>query len=377
MSRNTSRSRRASRGARRAVTVAMTAGLALAAGSARAQETEPVAPPEPVEKPAAATPAAPAPAEQPGPMALFRAFTRAQLASAGFARREAEIAGQRTVWWEKGDGPALVLVHGVADQAGTWFQVAPALAADHRVLLVDLPGHGESGPESGPLPMSTVMAGFEEWLAAHTAAEGEPAPVLIGNSMGAWVSLLAAHRHPDLVSRVVAVNGGPLRPDTGGLDLLPDDREEARRLMAALRDPGSAPIPDPVLDDLVRRAPTGQTARMFQANDDLESHLMEGRLGEISTPVDLLWGRSDRYLGDDFPERLLAGLPRARFTAVEQCGHLPQAECPERFLESLRAVLAMEPPGAAAEPAATEPAPTEPAAPTAPSEPSEAYSHSR
>lgn len=327
--------------------VALAAGLLLAAGAAWAQETEPAAPPEPVEKPATA---APAPAEQPGPMALFRAFTRAQLASAGFARHEAEIAGRRMVWWEKGDGPALVLVHGVADQAGTWFQVAPALAAGHRVLLVDLPGHGESEPDAGPLPMSTVMAGFEEWLVTRAAAEEAPSPVLIGNSMGAWVSLLAAHRHPELVSRVVAVNGGPLRPDTGGLDLLPDDREEARRLMAALRDPASAPIPDAVLDDLVRRAPTGPTARMFQANEDLESHLMEGRLGEIATPVDLLWGESDRYLGADFPERLLAGLPRARLTAVESCGHLPQAECPERFLGKLREVLAMDPP-AAGEPA--------------------------
>ena len=309
---------------------------------------EPGQPLEPAQPPEARPPVEPS---QPGPIELFIAFRRAQLAAAGFTRHEAEIAGHRAVWWEKGEGPALVLVHGVNDQAGTWFQVAPALAESHRVLLIDLPGHGESEPADGPLPMTTVIEGFEAWLAAHAVVEGaSTGPTLIGNSMGAWVALLAAARHPERVGRVVAVNGGGLRADTGGLDLLPDDREEARRLMAALRDSASPPIPDPVLDDLVRRVETGEARRMFQANDDLESYLLEGRLGEIATPVDLLWGESDRYLGRDYPQRLLAGLPNARLTWIERCGHLPQAECPQAFLERLRELLALAPPAPPAEP---------------------------
>lgn len=335
------------------------AALALPAGGAAAQtpETKPAetkpAETQPAQTPQAETPQAetsPAPAAQPGPLALYAAFSRAQLAAAGFTRHRDEIAGRPLVWWEAGAGPTLVLIHGVNDQAGTWFQVAPALAERRHVLLVDLPGHGESGPATGPLPMTTVIEGFEGWLGAHGLAEGAEPPTLVGNSMGAWVALATAHRHPEWVGRVVAVNGGPLRPDTGGLSPLPADREAARRLMAALRDPDSPPIPDVVLDDLVRRAPTSRWSRMFAADDDLESWLLEGRLGEIATPVDLLWGEADRYLGADFAPRLLAGLPRARMTPVPHCGHLPQAECPERFRELLEAVLAMEPPGEAPHP---------------------------
>lgn len=278
-----------------------------------------------------------------GPMELFITWSRAQLALLGFVRHETEISGQRLVWWEKGEGKALVLVHGVADQAGTWFRVAPALAKSYRVLAVDLPGHGESTPADGPLPMSRVVTGFEAWLARHAVDASGP-PVVIGNSMGAWVALLAALHHPEQVSRVVAVNGGGLRADTGELDLLPADREEARRLMAALRDPASPPTPDLVLDDLVRRVKSGQVERMFAANDDLESHLLDARLGEIKTPVDVLWGESDRYLGRAYADRLVAGLPRARLTLIASCGHLPQAECPERFLERLAEVLALPAP---------------------------------
>ncbi len=285
------------------------------------------------------------PAQQAGPLDLFVAISRGQLTGAGFARHEATVNDLSTVWWEKGSGSPLVLVHGVADQAGTWFQVAPGLAEKHRVLLIDLPGHGESAPAAGTLRMTTIVEGFEAWLEARSeAADGEPA-VVVGNSMGAWVAMLAAHRRPKLVKRVIAINGGPLRPDTGGLDLLPADLEEARQLTAALRDPSSPPTPDAVLLDLVRRAETGQVQRMFEANEDLESYLLDGRLGEVDTPIDLLWGESDRYMGRDYPERLLAGLPNARLTFIPKCGHLPQAECPRRFSEKLRQVLATPPPG--------------------------------
>ncbi len=287
-------------------------------------------------------------------MDFFIAFSRTQLAAQGFIRHQAAINEQAMVWWEKGSGPTLVLVHGVADQAGTWFQVASGLAEERRVLLIDLPGHGESAPADGPLPMTTVIEGFEAWLATHGAPDGER-PILVGNSMGAWVAMLAAHRQPGRVGRVVAMNGGPLRADTGELDLLPADREEARRLMAALRDPSSPPTPAAVLDDLVRRAKTGHVQRMFAATEDLESYLLDGRLGEIVTPVDILWGESDRYLGRDYPERLLAGLPNARLTLIASCGHLPQAECPQRFSERLQEVLALPPPGSD-EPVAVEPA---------------------
>lgn len=308
--------------------------------------------PAPPEPPVAETPASTgAEAPKPGPMDLFAAYTRAQLATAGFSRHEAQVGDDTLVWWQRGSGPTVVLIHGVTDQAGGWFQVAPALAESHRLLLVDLPGHGESSPASGPLPMTRVLEGLEGWLAlpAVTGTDGESGesverPILVGNSMGAWLALLVAQRHPELVSRVVAINGGPLRAETGDLDLMPATREEARRLMAAIRDPGSPPTPDVVLDDLVQRAPRAQVARMLEARDDLESYFLEGRrLGEIHTPVTIVWGESDRYMGRDYPDRLLAGLPDARLTLLPKCGHVPQIECPATLLPALEEALAPAP----------------------------------
>lgn len=286
---------------------------------------------------------------QQGPMDFFIAFSRSQLAAQGFVRHAAEVGGHETVWWERGSGPALVLVHGVNDQAGSWFLVASGLVGEgYHVLLPDLPGHGESAPAAGPLSMTTVLTGFEGWLETYAQSEDAGAPILVGNSMGAWIAMVIALRRPELTSRVVVVNGGPLRGETSDLDLLPKDREAARRLVAALRDPSSPPTPDAILDDLVRRVPTSQVTRMSQEEKDLESYLLKDeRLAEIRTPVDVLWGESDHFLGRGYADRLVAALPNVRLTLIPKCGHVPQVECAQSFAEKLKEVLASAAPGAA------------------------------
>lgn len=282
-------------------------------------------------------------------MDLFIGFTRTQLATSGFERMTTKIDGEPFVWWQKGDAdaPTLVLIHGVSDQAGTWFQVASKLAETHRVLLVDLPGHGESGPATGPLKMSRVLGGLEIWLDARWA---EKKVTLIGNSMGAWLSALVADRHPEWVEKTIWINGGPLRAEPQKLDgsdepldLLPKDREAARRLMSALRHPSSPPTPDPVLDDLVRRAMDGQVARMLlddESKRDLESFLLdEARVAKLQPPVHVVWGEADRFMGRSYPDRLLKVLPSADLHLIPKCGHLPQAECSAALLETLRPLL--------------------------------------
>ena len=279
-------------------------------------------------------------AAEESPLARIAAAARASLTAAGLERVEVEAAGRRLVLWRGGAGPDLVLLHGTGHQAGNWAAVAPGLASDYTVHVLDLPGHGDSEPAEGPLPMAEVVAGVEAYLLSLD----RPA-ILVGNSLGAWLATLEAHRHPDRVARAVLVNGGALlNVPAAGLTLTPADREEARRVMAALRDPASPPLPDDVLDDIVERARTGPTRRMLQDLPGLIAHLLDGRLGEVEVPVDLLWGASDRLMPLDYARRMVAELPRARLRVLERCGHIPATECPERFLAALREVLRQPPP---------------------------------
>lgn len=279
------------------------------------------------------------------PLAAFEASQRRALRSAGFeVQRIGEGSGSLTLF-VAGQGPPLVFLHGLGDQAGSWAKVAPAFTSSYRVWLPDLPGHGESAPAEGPLAMTAVVDGAER-VVARAVEGGQPA-ILVGNSLGAWLATLVAHRHPERVARLVLVDGGALAGEPGGPSLTPKNRREAAALMALLRDPSAPPLPGFVLDDVVRRAASGPIARLSADLPGLVAHLLDGRLGEVTTPTDLLWGASDRLIPLAYAERLRSAMPAVRLTPIEQCGHVPQVECPERFGARLAELLASPAPEAA------------------------------
>jgi pimeloyl-ACP methyl ester carboxylesterase len=287
-------------------------------------------------------------------------YRRDLLLAGGFAPLVLGDDADRQVSLVKGSGQPLLFLHGVGTQGSNWFEVAPAFTAGYRVVVPDLAGHGESAPAGGDLPMATIVGGAERLLLEVTK---ERPAIVVGNSMGAWIATLLALRHPERVERIVLVNGGPLPGDPGGPSLLPQSREQAAQLMALLRDPAAPPLPDWLLDDLVRRAPGSPTARLTRDLPGLVAHLLVGRLGEVRTPVDLLWGASDQLMKLSYAERLQAQFPAARLTPLEHCGHIPPLECAPAFVAALRTLLAGPPPvrsPAAAGAAAPAPAPGAP-----------------
>lgn len=116
--------------------------------------------------------------------------------------------GPVTVYTGGRTGPVLLLLHGAMldTAAGVWRRVGPALAAEHRVVAVDLPRHGGSRPWRGVLD----DAFFRRFLPALLDALALPPVVLIGLSMGAGIAVGAALDHPDRVRALVAAGPGGL-----------------------------------------------------------------------------------------------------------------------------------------------------------------------
>ena len=181
------------------------------------------------------------------------------------------------------------------------------------------------------------MNGLEAVIAS--LAQGRPV-TLIGNSLGGWMAMVLATRHPEWVERIIAVNGGPLAGTDDSVRMLPATREEARATMARLRDASSPAIPDHVLDDLVRRSRSGPFTRFVATSPATgEWVLTEAQLGTIRIPVRLIWGLSDGFMPLAYAERMRAALPDVELITLERCGHVPQQEAPERFLAALRQAL--------------------------------------
>ena len=274
------------------------------------------------------------------PLAVYAWFNRRTLASAGLRESTAQTGFGQQVYWSGGTGPTLVFLHGAGDQAGAWANLVEPLVGRYRLVIPDLAGHGRSAPAEGPIDISQVLRGVEAIL-----SQGPQDPVIIvGNSLGAWIALLYAHEHPDRVARLVLVNGGALKGDRPDLSLTPKTRAEAAALMTELRDPQSEPIRDFVLDDVVREAQSGPLARFASTATAMEPYLLDGRLQEIRTPVDLIWGESDQLFPVAYAERMMASLQASRLRTLPGCGHVPQQECPTRFKAALNDVLVAPPP---------------------------------
>jgi pimeloyl-ACP methyl ester carboxylesterase len=278
------------------------------------------------------------------PLTVDAWVSRLALSRHGLEASEvAAPSGPMTVW-EGGSGPAMVLLHGAGDQAGAWARVMGPLVERYRVVVPDLPGHWKSEPRAGPISVEQLVDGLAAVM--DTRCAGEPA-IVVGNSMGAWIAFLYAVDHPDRMVRLVAVNGGPMRVEHPAVNLFPANRDEARETMRGLLGPNTVLPPNFVLNDMVRWAREGPAARLAsrlaRPNADLDRWLLDGRLDQVTVPVDLVWGDADELFTMDYARRLLDGLPAASLHVVKDCGHVPHRECPDRLLAALTEALATTP----------------------------------
>ena len=285
------------------------------------------------------------------PLKIDAMFSRMALDKAGFEKTTIPSPDGRMTVWVGGEGSCMVLLHGAGDQAGAWARMVPPLLDDYKIVIPDLPGHWKSDPRKGPIGVDQLLSGVE--VVMDSVCAGEEV-VLVGNSLGAWLAMLYAHDYPSQVARLVAINGGAITNVNPAINLFPETREEARETMKALMGPATLPVPDFVLDDIIRHARVGPAGRFVLTLGEWGPYLLDGRLDEIVVPVELVWGDGDDLWTLDVAQRLLDGLPRARLHTVHGCGHVPHRECPDKTLEAIEAALSMPPPELIVEEGTTE-----------------------
>ena len=122
---------------------------------------------------------------------------------------EVRGVGITTYAWGDPRDPGLVLVHGGAAHAGWWSALAPFLAVGHRVVALDLSGHGDSGWRDE----YRVEHWTQEILAAHAVAGGAGRPVVIGHSMGGIMTIVTAARHGPELAGAIVLDAPVRRPD--------------------------------------------------------------------------------------------------------------------------------------------------------------------
>jgi esterase len=246
-----------------------------------------------------------------------------------------------------GEGPALVVLHGLFGSGTNWRTIARRLAHEHRVLLVDLRNHGAS-------PHAATM-GYAEMAADVRALldrEGLDAPLVLGHSMGGKTAMRLALETPSRVGALVVVDIAPARSPgehrgvLGALAAL--DLGGLRRRSEA--DAALAPaIPDPGLRQfLLQSLAAGEHGLQWRLNlpaitaaqDELVDFPPPPPGARYPGPVLFVHGERSEYLTPGHREAVRALFPEAHLVGVPDAGHWVHAEQPDAFLEALRPFLA-------------------------------------
>jgi pimeloyl-ACP methyl ester carboxylesterase len=271
-------------------------------------------------------------------------------------RVEISLHGHRVNFSIAGQGPPVVLIHGVAGRAAQWDDVARLLAVSHTVIAPDLLGHGESAKPRGDYSLGAHASGIRDLLVGLNFGRAS----IVGHSLGGGIALQFAYQFPERCERIVLVSSGGLGGEVhlllraatlpGSefvLPLLAHRRlvEIASLIPRALRRLGLRTGPD--LTEMVQgyeslstpearnafihtlRSVIDPTGQRINASDRLYL--------AAKMPSLIVWGGRDRIIPVEHAQPTHEDMPGSTLELFERAGHFPHLDDPVRFARTVEA----------------------------------------
>jgi pimeloyl-ACP methyl ester carboxylesterase len=264
--------------------------------------------------------------------------------------KEMTLHGHRVSYRRGGQGPALLLLHGITNSSQTWEGVAPWLVDRFTLIAPDLLGHGESATPRGDYSLGAHASGARDVLTAL----GIERATVVGHSLGGGIAMQFAYQFPERCERLVLVSSGGLGRDVHLL-LRAASLPGADYVLPALTSAGLLGVGRGV-GGLLRllRMPPGEDvevlARGFASLDNAGSrqaflHTVraviepggqrvsaQDRLGLAALlPTLIVWGERDSIIPVAHGAAAHAAMPGSRFEVFPDAGHMPHDADPERF----------------------------------------------
>ncbi|WP_433558432.1 alpha/beta fold hydrolase [Pseudonocardia xinjiangensis] len=251
-----------------------------------------------------------------------------------------------------GDAPPLVLIHGFAGSTRWWDALVPMLARSHRVIRIDLLGHGRSAKPAGGgygIPEQGARVG------AALDRLGVRRATVVGHSTGGSVATALAEQRPDLVTALALVNTGPrleafisngvagqlmFTPVVGQLLWRLRTDSLLRQGLSTGFSRAGYEIPQQLVDDVRGTTYHAFTATSQAVDDYLEQRALPERLTAVGKPLLVIFGEDDRRWCASSAAEYHA-VPGARVTLLPGVGHSPMLEDPPLTAEHLLAFTGM------------------------------------
>ena len=264
-------------------------------------------------------------------------------------REETQLHGRTISYLTAGEGPVLLLVHGIASDSEAWRASLPLLARRARVIAPDLPGHGASGKAPGDYSLGSLASSLRDLLVKL----GHERATLVGHSLGGGVAMQFAYMFPERAERLVLLSSGGLGRSVNPLlraATLPGSElviaatigpltALGRAGVAAVRRIGLRVAPDlgevgrgfAALADREGRAAFLDTLRSVVNFNGQRVDASDRLYLAVGVPTLLLWGERDPIIPAGHGLRARERMPGSRLVTFEDSGHFPQIDDPHRF----------------------------------------------
>ena len=272
-----------------------------------------------------------------------------------------DAAGISTRCIEAGDGPPVIMLHGVGGHAEAYARNVMPLSRRFRAMAIDYLGFGLTDKPDEPPTRDRYVRHLLDFMDAAGIEKAH----LVGESLGGWIATWTALQHPDRVDKLVSVCGARIEVETDPESArhVESGRQELKRLTRQFIDNPTrdnvrkrlgwlfhdpADITEELVDirwALYQRADAQKSLRrsadqMEQGDKPEEIGLTAERLAQISHPTFMLWTSHNPSTPAATAERATAHIPDAKFTVMQDCGHWPQWEDPDTFNQLVEDFLA-------------------------------------
>ncbi|TYP81110.1 alpha/beta fold hydrolase [Blastococcus xanthinilyticus] len=267
--------------------------------------------------------------------------------------RSIDVGDGRLHVWAAGDaGPTVLLVHGIPTNHLLWHDVVPAVAGAARVLAVDMLGYGDSEPAGRPrVDLAAQAARLVRLL---DVLEVDRA-VVVGHDLGGGVAQIMATSAADRVAGLGVVDGvcydgwpvplvramkaawpvlAQLPPPVLAAGLRP-----ALRTLFAHQDRATAFL-DRFVEPWSRPGGPALLARHLRSLDSVYTQTVAPFLPRLTVPAEVVWGRLDHQLKQEYGQRLADDIPGARLTWVDDASHFVPADRPDVVAEAVLRLVA-------------------------------------
>jgi len=238
-----------------------------------------------------------------------------------------------------GAGRDLVVLHSLLADRHAFDPVLPALAAKHRVTLIDLPGfHGSQPPVLALMDayVASIEDGFQEFGIAGDA-------VLIGNGFGGTVALAFALAHPERIAKLIVSDAAACFPPEGRQAFAAMAEKVAAGGLASVAEIAARRVYSPAYlaahpDKIEERKAVllGIDAKAFQAACTvLQETDLTPLLHHLQVPTLVVCGEFDQATPPGLNKVVAAKVPGARYVELPGCGHSPPLEQPDAFIRAI------------------------------------------